>query len=293
MSALFANYVMAQDIIVKKDGTFLTVYNLEESSTSYFFTLEPSKDAPTQKISKDDVFSIKKSDGTTVVNKSGSDDAATKKGVPTHDPVTAKYQSDITVKKKTNRCFTAQTPDGKSLNYEVLSESDHTLAVIKGEYKEASYVIPEYVDVNGVTYTVTEIGEEGFSPKISVKAVFVNGVKSIVYTNIQFPNTLKKIGNRAFSGCELTSIVLPEGLEEIGEEAFRAVSFKTRMHEIYLPSSLKDIGSNCFLYCGKDCSYRGYCQAYFSNMPVFITEGNCKSMGIDEEAVRAFMATKK
>ena len=277
LSGFFVSHLMAQDILVKKDGTILTVYNLEESATSYFYTLEPSKDAPTQKISKDDVFSIKKSDGTTVTNKPDGNEAATKKSAPTHDPVTAQYQSDITVKKKTNRCFTAQTPDGKSLNYEVLSEADHTLAVIKGKYKETTCVIPEYVDVNGVKYTVTVIGEEAFDNAYSL-------------SNVQFPNTLKKIGKYAFRYCSLASIILPEGLEEIGLAAFARMS--SRIREIYLPSSLKDIGSYCFQFCGRDHSYNGYCQAYFSNMPVFITEGNCKGMGIDEEAVRAFKGSK-
>lgn len=280
LSGFLTSYLMAQDIIVKKDGTILTVYNLEESSTSYFYTLESSKDAPTQKISKNDVLSIKKIDGTTIVNKLGGDNAATKKSAPTHDPVTAKFLEDITVKKKTNRCFTAQTPDGKSLNYEILSESDHTLAVLKGEYEESSYIIPEYVDVNGVTYTVTEIGEDAFNFHF----------KKCKISNIQFPSTLKTIGKEAFYRCGLTSIILPEGLEEIRDKAFWGIG--GRLHEIYLPSSLKNIGYEC-IYGSGAISPRGYSKAYFSNMPVFITEGNCKSFGIDEEAVKAYRESHK
>ena len=44
---------------------------------------------------------------------------------------------------------------------------------------------------------------------------------------------------------------------------------------------------------GKNRSIRGFCQAYFSNMPDFITEENCKDFGIDEVAVKEFHKNKK
>ena len=57
---LTLSYANAQDIIVKKDGTILNVYNLEESDNFYFYTMEPSEDAAIQKINKNHVFSAKK-----------------------------------------------------------------------------------------------------------------------------------------------------------------------------------------------------------------------------------------
>lgn len=280
LSSFVTSYLKAQDIIVKQDGNILTVYNLEESNTSYFYSLEPSKDAPIHKIEKSEVFSVKKSDGTTQKPSSENSNTSRKSS---RKAVTATFSKRIS-RKEYDNCFSAKTPDGKELNYAVLSESEKTLAVIKGEYHEKEYVIPESVNVEGTIYTVTEIGNKGF-------------FKENTILRIQFPQTLKKIGEKAFSNCELESIILPEGLVEIGAKAFFGCSGDKSsinlIDEIYLPSSIKKIGAECFIYCGKARSYRGFCQAYFSNMPIFITEGNCKTYGIDEEAVRAYQNSKK
>lgn len=277
---LAVHTIMAQDILVKKDGSILNVYNLEESSNSYFYTLEPSSEATVQKIGKADIFSVKKQNGETLKPGNDVQAVAKKRQVPTHDPVTAQISSEIQTNKKGGRWFSACTPDGHELNYLILSDVDYTLSVTKGKYRETDYVIPEYVQVGDVKYVVTEIGNDAFFSEKAIKS-------------IQFPITLKRIGNTAFYRCGLESIVLPEGLEELGWAAFNRCGEYVSLSEIYLPSSVKKIGEGCFKACGRDTSYRYFCQAYFSNLPDFITEGNCKSYGIDEEAVRAFQARKK
>lgn len=56
------------------------------------------------------------------------------------------------------------------------------------------------------------------------------------------------VWERAFRGCQaLTSIVFPEGLEDIAEEAFDGCGALTR---IVLPNGLKCIGSRAFSSCG-------------------------------------------
>ncbi len=277
--------LQAQDIIVKKDGTILNVYHLEESSNSYFYSLDPSSDANVIKINKEDVFSIKKQDGTTITVGTATS-APQAQAAPAREPVTAQLSSEITTKKG-RRIFSARTPDGNSLDYAILSEEEHTLTVIKGEYHEDRYIIPEKVQVNDEVFTVTEIDKQAFFQEYTVK-------------NVQFPTTLKRIGEQAFTRSGLESIILPEGLEELEDFAFFFtgwyVAFLTksnRISEIYIPSSCKKIGTNCFIKCGNETSFRGFCQAYFSNLPEWITEGNCKSFGIDEEAVRAFNLRKR
>ena len=291
------SYAMAQDIIVKKDGTILNVYNLEESDNYYFFTLEPSADAATQKISKVDVFSAKKNGessqpqsgagtqtATTVATTVAANNNVQKKANE-HEPVTAKISSSVITQKKDGLYFSARTPDGHELNYLILSQEALTVAVTKGEYHESKYIIPEYVQVDDKTYTVTEIGEEAFYKEGTV-------------TEVQFPTTLKRIREKAFTLCPLTSIILPEGLEELDNSAFRGAAMDWRgrgqyLSEIYLPNSIRRIGPLCFMSCGAKNSFCGYCQANFSNMPDFITEGNCLGFGIDEEAVRAFQNRRR
>ena len=290
MMLFAANLVMAQDIIVKKDGSTLNVYNLEESSTSFFYTLEPSAEASVLKISRDEVFSFKKQGGemqavtsaaATATPAAPAAAATTPAAANTpaqREPVTAKLSSSIRTEKG-RRCFSAYTPDGHELNYRIISEADCTVEVTKGEYHASEYVIPEYIDVEGKNYTVTEIGKQAFLRERTVRRV-------------QFPTTLKRIGESAFTYANLDRIDLPEGLEELDNAAFYAMGFRVTSPVIYLPSSVKKIGRNCFLGCGSNTSYRGFCQETFTNMPDYINEGNCKNYGIDEEAVEAYYRRK-
>ncbi len=286
MALLFfvANSVIAQDVIVNKDGTILEVYNMEESTNSIFYTLEPSKEAHIFKISKDEVFSVKRKDENQPLQIQGCQ--ASNKNLARNADVTAQLSSGIT-NNISGRSFSARTPDGHELNYIVLSETDHTLAVTQGDYQEHEYIIPEYVQVDTDIYTVTEIAEKAFFYEITV-------------SNIYFPQTLRKIGKGAFNKCGLESIILPEGLEEIGDYSFayagridRGGIKKKTIREIYLPSSVKKIGEKCFWHCGADLSPNGYCQALFTNLPDYITEDNCKRFGIDDNPVGLFYERKK
>jgi hypothetical protein len=50
------------DVIVLKNGTTMTVYNIEQGKTNIFYTTEPSSDAM-KKVAVEDVFAIKIGDG--------------------------------------------------------------------------------------------------------------------------------------------------------------------------------------------------------------------------------------
>ena len=65
-------------------------------------------------------------------------------------------------------------------------------------------------------------------------------------TSITLPKTLRIIGPEAFEGMlRGTKILLPEGLEVIGNSAFA----KCKMTSIKIPDSVKDIGSEAFELC--------------------------------------------
>ena len=60
-------------------------------------------------------------------------------------------------------------------------------------------------------------------------------------TSVQLPDTLKRIGESAFSGCnQLTELVLPEGLTTIGDGAFSGDCSAIR--ELDIPRSVTSIG---------------------------------------------------
>lgn len=57
---------------------------------------------------------------------------------------------------------------------------------------------------------------------------------------------IKKIGNEVFAWSGLTGIVIPEGVTEIGEEAF---SCCMNLKSVTLPGSMEKIGDYAFYYC--------------------------------------------
>ena len=102
----------------------------------------------------------------------------------------------------------------------------------------AALVIPETVtnSETGKTYTVTTIGYKAFHLCTQL-------------TSVTLPDTIRVIGDYAFQTgwgqSSITSMNLPEGLEEVGANAlyYVPVDFK-------LPSTLKRIGNSAFAHSG-------------------------------------------
>lgn len=137
----------------------------------------------------------------------------------------------------------------------------NTVEVSDADSKDASdtpvydYVIPETVENEGVTYTVTAIGEDVFywsdvkSVSIpetvdSIKGSAFNAAKDL--TEITLPSHLKYIGDYAFSSSGLKSITIPASVEEIGSSAFFTC---TSLASIELGSGLKSLGYSAFYKC--------------------------------------------
>ena len=81
-----------------------------------------------------------------------------------------------------------------------------------------------------------ELSEE---QKIISEESFVNCEK---LTEIKFPSGLKIIEKGAFYKCGLNKIILPETLEEIGDQAFE----HNQISEVKIPKSVTKIGKNIF-----------------------------------------------
>jgi len=88
---------------------------------------------------------------------------------------------------------------------------------------------------------VTEIADSAFwvGPLSEGRAAtFLEKLTALV-----LPSTLKRIGDSAFSNCgDIGELVLPEGLEYIGNCAF----FDVKIKRAVIPSTVKEIGSSAF-----------------------------------------------
>ncbi len=281
----------AQDVIVKNDLETLTVYNVDVSSTFVYYQESPDAGAPTLKMPVSDVMIIKKADGTKIDPLAVTTQAAAIEQKPSRsrilvpqeprDYVTAVVSSPIK-QKEDGRHFKAVTPDGIELKYRVLSEEEHTLEVIgKVSSKQVdAIIIPEDVEIDGIVYTVTRIGERAFS--------------RCLFKDCQFPLTLKSVGNSAFNMSDLRRVQLPEGVTEIGSSAFKSIGKdyytieKHKVEYLYIPTTVTHIGIDAFKFAGNKNSPRGYYEGRLDCLPEFVTSKNCTNYGIDHNAIEEY-----
>ena len=123
------------------------------------------------------------------------------------------------------------------IEYTLLGDEATASSYVASDSTVSELVIPKSVEYNGLTYTVTAIGE-GF-----LGATALGDIKAVV-----LPPTVTTIGSEAFAGASISKIDFPEGLLRIGAQAFANCGALT---EVSLPSSLEFIGENAFKGCGE------------------------------------------
>ena len=129
--------------------------------------------------------------------------------------------------------------------YKITSEANRTVAVASNGYAySGALVIPETVNLWSTVYSVDAIGDYAFF--------------SCAVTSVIMPNSVTKIGNDAFSGCSgLTEVALPDSLVSIGDRAFANCSGIT---SIVVPDNVRSIGIAAFAYCNKLSSVTVKCK---------------------------------
>ena len=120
------------------------------------------------------------------------------------------------------------------INYDLNAEAKQATVIKKSNgWYSGEVVIPESVEHEGTTYSVTSIGERAFW--------------ACSLTSVTIPNSVESIGSYAFSGCfGLTSVTIPNSVTSIGESAFNGCSGLT---SVTIGSGVKTIGSASFANC--------------------------------------------
>ena len=165
----------------------------------------------------------------------------------------------ITITVNSNISLVAEFAE-KDLHYEITSDS--TVAVVKSdEYIwRTKITIPETVEIDGKTYTVTAIGSTAFEKCNYLKTV-------------EIPNTVTSIYTRAFQQCSnLESVTLSDHLTKIGQLTFAQCSTLTN---IIIPISVDTIDAYAFfecknitIYCEAESKPAGWAAYWNSNRPV-------------------------
>lgn len=124
--------------------------------------------------------------------------------------------------------------DNRELEYTVIQGTNVSIKVNWINGGNINFEIPGTVQNNAITYTVTEIAENGFQYKSNIISVTI-------------PETITKIGNNAFQGSGITSVTIPNSVTEIGASAFQNCN---SLAEVNIGSGVTSIGNYAFANSG-------------------------------------------
>ena len=144
-------------------------------------------------------------------------------------------ENDVQVFNKSSA--TLYVPDGTKSAYEAIAGWNMFADIVEGELKEAT--------VDGLTYSYL-VGK-GNATVISgdyseMKEVTIPGSVTIDGSSY----TVKEIGADAFRNCSIETLVVQNGVDVIGEGAFR---YNYSLHSVSLPTSLRTICREAFYNC--------------------------------------------
>lgn len=130
-----------------------------------------------------------------------------------------------------------QTVGGIEYNFEVVvSKMTYVrLTPVSSPFMvKGDITIPTTAEYDGVTYTVTQIGQRAFRDYAGI-------------TSVTLPKTLSQIEKEAFAGCtSLQSINTPQPLSVIGDYAFDGCS---GLKAFSLEASISELGKGAFRGC--------------------------------------------
>lgn len=105
--------------------------------------------------------------------------------------------------------------------------------------------------IQNATFNFKEFNCELAGNKVEIIGCTINAGNVVVPEKVSYQGqkyTVTSIGDCTFAMSDIESVVLPETIENIGEEAF---SECYNLVSINFPKSLKSIGDNAFSYCNK------------------------------------------
>ena len=137
----------------------------------------------------------------------------------------------------TKQNATLYVPDGTKSAYLAIAGWNMFVDIIEGEPKEITYegLIYSYVDGKGIAKVIGRADED-------LRDISILGSIPIGGNNY----SVNAVGAKAFRSCGIETLVIGEGVETIGREAFRE---NWNLKQLVLPSTLKTIGEWAFSDC--------------------------------------------
>ena len=171
-----------------------------------------------------------------------------------------------------------------NLTFTTLDDAAHTVQLTNASFQSEELNIPETVEYEGVTYTVTSVNLKisSWSPNLGagittvtvpktveeivnlrggslksvlfaegsrLKTIADNAFQNFAGTEITLPESVETIGMKAFYRCpNLTTVNILGHVKTIGESTFESCYALTA---VSLPADVETIGAKAFYYCQK------------------------------------------
>lgn len=142
------------------------------------------------------------------------------------------------------------------LYYNIISNSPTEVSVVKAEKSAVKIDIPSTIKIDGTVYKCTNIKTSAFRYCSNLTSLTIgNNVTTIgeeicegcsTLVTLIIGRSVTSIGKEAFKGCGLTSITIPNSVKSIGNGAF---SMCKGLTSITIPSSVTSIGSRVLSDC--------------------------------------------
>lgn len=139
------------------------------------------------------------------------------------EPVTGNYDEDFVVTDTANEVLAEYL-------YVRTSETECRVS-ITNKTTATKAIIPEYAEIDGQKYAVTEVAANGFT-------------SSAKLCRVRLPATIRKIGNSAFANCAELSRITLSNVREIGSNVFFRCP---KLEYLFLPKSVEVIGANILM----------------------------------------------
>ena len=152
----------------------------------------------------------------------------------------------------------SQDIEANGIYYNIISDTQVAVAPAWHDgmnHYQGCIILPKKVYCDGVNYDVAAIAPRAFWQSGVTQVQIPNSVTMIGeaafadaedLTDITLPLGLLAISNYMLAGTAITSVVLPEGIRDIGTGAFEDCAY---LQTVYLPYTLKTIGDKAFAYC--------------------------------------------
>ena len=183
--------------------------------------------------------------------------------------------------------FSVEVASGQTLFFNIVDAENHTCRIVAGDTKPTGeLVIPATVEYESTTYTIEGIANSAFRACSDLTGVTFPTANTFTYigqagnaftfmesgiTSLVIPDNVTFVGQQAFRDCGITSVTIGSGLSSLPSSMFFDCRY---LKHVVLPNTITSLGETCFA--------GDYSQTKYVELGNAIADGfNARAFGYD------------